>query len=100
LVILGSIVFEGDAIILKKRKLGKKILLSMMTIIIIISAGFIFINGLFKPLPEEKRNLSTSNIKMLVNVESNRIAIVRTYTKEEFDKFDENKINLCIEIYL
>lgn len=76
----------------------KKIVLTILIVFIIISVALILTNGLWKPLPEEKRNLSTSNIKMLVNVESNRTAIIRTYTKEEFDKFDENKINKIKEI--
>lgn len=76
----------------------KKIILTILIVFIIISVALILTNGLWKPLPEEKRNLSTSNIKMLVNVESNRTAIIRTYTKEEFDKFDENKINKIKEI--
>lgn len=72
----------------------KKGLISVLVIIVIISLVAIFTNNLWKPLPEDKRNLSTSDIKMFVNIDNSGITpIVRTYTKEEFDKFNENEIN-------
>lgn len=78
---------------MKKRTLGKKILLAILIIVIIISVVLIYINRLYTPLPEEKRNISVSNVRMLVNMEDERTPIIRTYTKEEFDNFDENEIN-------
>ncbi|MCK9444948.1 MAG: hypothetical protein M0Q14_10535 [Tissierellaceae bacterium] len=68
--------------------------LSMLIIIPFILVKLIHINLLPRPLPEEKRNLSTTNIKMLVDITDkvNRSPIVRTYTKEEFDKFNENQL--------
>lgn len=70
----------------------------MLVIIVMISLVVIFTNGLWRPLPEDERNISTSNIQMLVNIDGGRTPdartpIVRTYTKEEFDKFNENEIN-------
>lgn len=71
----------------------KKVLISILVIILIISAVIIYTNRLWKPLPEDKRNISTSNVQMLVNIEDERTPIIRTYTKEEFNKFDEDEIN-------
>lgn len=68
-------------------------LILILLIVLIILIAFKFISGLWKPLPEDKRNISTSNVKMLVNLDYGRTAIVRTYKKEEFDKFSENEIN-------
>lgn len=68
-------------------------LLSVFTIILI--ALFIYLDWSLTPLPEEKRNISSSNVKMIVDLPdlANRTPIVRTYTKEEFDTFDEDEIN-------
>lgn len=71
----------------------KKVLLSILIFVVLISAVLIYTNGLLTPLPEDKRNVSTSDVKILVNIGDSRTAIIRTYTKEEFDKFDEKKIN-------
>lgn len=76
----------------------KKVLISILVIVLIISALLVYTNSLWKPLPEDKRNISTSNIQMLVNMEDERTPIIRTYTKEEFDKFDENEINKIKEV--
>lgn len=78
---------------MKERIIGKKILLSIFIIVIIISAVLIYINWSLKPIPGEKRNISTSNVRMLVNMEDERTPIIRTYSKKEFDNFDENEIN-------
>lgn len=80
---------------MKKITLGKKILFSILIIGIIISAVLIYIDWSLKPLPEEKRNISTSNVRMLINMEDTnwRTPIIRTFTKEEFDSFDENQIH-------
>lgn len=80
---------------MKKITIGKKILFSILIIGIIISAVLIYIDWSLKPLPEEKRNISTSNVRMLINMEDTdwRTPIIRTFTKEEFDSFDENQIH-------
>lgn len=77
-----------------RKAFKKKMALSMLIIIPFILVKLIHINLLPRPLPEEKRNLSTTNIKMLVDITDkvNRSPIVRTYTKEEFDKFNENQL--------
>jgi len=86
---------KKEKIKMKRGTLGKKILFSILSIGIIITGVLIYINWSFKPLPEEKRNMSTSNVRMLVNMEDIdwRTPIIRTYTKEEFDSFDENEMN-------
>lgn len=76
----------------------KRIMISILIIVLILSAVLIYTNELLKPLPEGKRNISSSNVKMLVNIEDSRTAIIRTYTKEEFDKFNENEIKKIKEI--
>ena len=67
-------------------------LLSIFTIIII--ALFIYLDWSFTPLPEEKRNISSSDVKMIVDFPDvdDRIPIIRTYTKEEFTDFDKREI--------
>ncbi len=72
----------------------KKIMIALAVIIIIIAGFFIYSYYSLKPLPEAKRNISTTDVKMLVTIKdsANRTAIVRTYTKEEYDKMNENKI--------
>lgn len=79
---------------MKKRTYGKKILLSILIIVIFISAVLTYINWSLKPLPEEKRNISTTDIKMLADIPdvANRTPIIRTYTKEEYDNFNENEL--------
>lgn len=83
--------FKGRGVITMKNK----VLLPTLIIFVIISGMLIYINWLLKPLPREKRNTSTSDVKMVVRLEDvdNRIPIVLTYTREEFDDFDETKIN-------
>lgn len=78
----------------------KKLLLLILIIVVIILTVILYINWSLKPLPEERRNMSTSNIRMLVNMEDvdDRTPIVRTYIKEEFDNFDENELNKKKEI--
>lgn len=78
----------------------KKILFSILMVFLIISGVFIYINMKFKPLSEDKRNISTSDVKMVVGLKdvANRTPIIRTYTKEEFDKMDANKIERIKEI--
>lgn len=77
-----------------RKALGRKILISILIIFIFILVVVTYINWSLKPLPEEKRNISTTNVKMLVDIASseNRTPIIRTYTKEEFDNFHENEL--------
>lgn len=72
--------------------MGKRILFSISIIVILVI--IIYINWSLKPLPEEKRNISTTDIKMIANIPdaANRTPIIRTYTKEEFDNFSENEL--------
>lgn len=73
----------------------KKIRFSILVIILILFASLMYINQLTTPLPENKRNMSTTNIKMVVHLKdgANRTPIVRTYTRDEFNQFNENKVN-------
>lgn len=77
----------------------KKVLFSTL-IIIIISGILIYINWSFTPLPKGKRNISTSNVRMVAKLEdvNNRTPIVKTYTKVQFDQFDEKEISNIKEI--
>ncbi len=75
--------------------------ISFLIIILLIIAGvFVYINWTFQPLSENKRNMSTSDIKMTVILKdtANRTPIIRTYTKEEFDKLDESGIARVKEV--
>lgn len=78
----------------------KKILFSILTIFVIILGIFTYINYSLKPLPENKRNISTSDVNVTVKLKDavNRTPIIRTYTKEEFKKMDENEIARIKEI--
>lgn len=69
----------------------KKIVLALLILLIIVSALLIYMYWSTQPLDEDKRNLSTSDVQMIVTVKdtANRTPIVRTYTKEEFDRLDE-----------
>ncbi|MGO1470546.1 MAG: zf-HC2 domain-containing protein [Tissierella sp.] len=85
----------------KQRKKVFTIVGSLLSVFLIILISFyILISHQLKPLPEAKRNISTTNIKMVVDMEdvANRTPIVRTYTKKEFDNFNENKIKKIREI--
>lgn len=77
------------------KNIGKKILIVLAIILIIIVGGLTYIDWSLKPLPEEKRNISSSNIKMIVDMEDTdyRTPIIRTYTKEEFDSFDQDELD-------
>lgn len=77
-----------------RRIQGKRILFSISIIVISILVVIIYINWSLKPLPEEKRNISTTDIKMIADIPdaANRTPIIRTYTKEEFDNFNENEL--------
>lgn len=79
---------------MKIRTLGKKVLFSMSIIVSFILVVILYINWSLKPIPEEERNISTTDIKMLADIPdvANRTPIIRTYTKEEFDNFDENEL--------
>lgn len=75
--------------------------ISFLIIILFIIVGvFVYINWTFQPLSENKRNMSTSDIKMTVILKdtANRTPIIRTYTKEEFDKLDESGIARVKEV--
>ncbi len=79
---------------------GKKILLSIFTIFILMAGIILYINWLTRPLAEDKRNISTSDVKMLIDIPDvvGRTPIIRTYTKKEFDKFDENELKKIKDI--
>lgn len=78
----------------------KKIMISILIFILISFAGIMYLNESLKPLPENKRNISTQDVKMVVHLEdvANRTPILRTYTREEFEDFDENEIIRIKEI--
>ena len=67
-------------------------LLALFTIIII--GIFIYLDWSLTPLPEIKRNISSSDIKIIVDFpdRANRTPIIRTYTKEEFINFNQKEI--------
>lgn len=79
----------------KNRKKTMIIVSSLLSVFIIILISlFIYLDWSLTPLPEEKRNISSSDIKMIVDFQdvANRTPIVRTYTKEEFINFDKKEI--------
>ncbi|MFA5576450.1 MAG: hypothetical protein WC983_04140 [Tissierellaceae bacterium] len=83
-----------------RKTIKRKIILTILIIIPFILAKLVHINWSPKPLPEEKRNISTTNIRMLVDItdRASRSPIVRTYTKEEFEKFDEKQLRRIMNL--
>ncbi len=61
---------------------------------IVLAAILIYINWTTTPLPENKRNISTTDIKMIADIPdvANRTPIIRTFTKNEFSNFSEKKL--------
>ncbi len=80
-------------IVIKNTFKRKAILLASIVILFLL-VKVIHINWSLKPLPEEKRNITTTNIKMIADISDKvgRSPIIRTYTKEEFDSFSENEL--------
>lgn len=72
---------------------GKKVFVTLWSFAIVVVLFFLATGKFAKPLEEEKRNLSTTDIKLMVKVEGEeRSAIVRTFKKEEFDILSEKAI--------
>lgn len=78
----------------------KKVLISILVVIVLISAIFVYINSQLKPLAEDKRNISNTDVKMIVDLvdTTDRTPIIRTYTKEEFDSFTEKELKEVREV--
>ena len=72
---------------------GKKILIIIVAVFL-ITATIIYIKEQFKPLSEDKRNMSTKGIKLLVEIEDelDRTPIIRSYTREEYNGFNEREL--------
>lgn len=68
----------------------KKLVLGIIGIIIAI---WIFILLTFRPTPEYLRNMEADGVKIQVQIsDDDRTPIIRTYTKEKFDTFNQDKI--------
>lgn len=72
---------------------GKKVLFSILIVFLLIVGVSLYINWATTPLPEDKRNISNTDVKMLIDIPdvADRTPIIRTYTKEEFDNFNEKE---------
>lgn len=69
----------------------KKLVFGIIGMIIAIWA---FIILTFRPTPEYLRNTEADGVKIQVQIsDDDRSPIIRTYTKEEFDTFDQTKID-------
>jgi len=72
----------------------KKLLFSILILFLLIVGILLYVNWAITPIPEGKRNISNTDVKMLIDIAdvANRTPIIRTYTKEEFDSFNENEL--------
>lgn len=72
----------------------KPLLISLGAIAAILLIAFIVIQQAYKPTPDDKRNISTSDVVMNMDVSdsSGRVPIIRTYTLEEFEKMTEKEL--------
>lgn len=69
----------------------KKLAIGLVCLVI---AFFIFIRFAFLPTPDFLRNQEVDGVKIEVQISNDdRSPIIRTYTKEEFDTFDQEKID-------
>ena len=69
----------------------KKLVIGLVLLVI---AVFVFIRFAFLPTPEFLRNTKADGVKIDVQIsDDDRSPIIRTYTKEEFDRFDQEKID-------
>lgn len=69
----------------------KKLVIGLVLLVI---AVFVFIRFAFLPTPEFLRNQEVDGVKTEVQIsDDDRSPIIRTYTKEEFDTFDQEKID-------
>lgn len=89
----------------KSNKVPIKTLKSVSIVIAIISvlalAAVIIINFLFRPLPENKRNLTKTDSKIIVtfnNEDEHRTPIIRTYKESEYSKLSKEKQKKIIKI--
>lgn len=74
----------------------KKIILIAVILIVVIPCVIWFALTLFfLPTPDAMRNLSTTDVKIMVGFPASeeRKAITRTYTKEEFESFSASKMD-------
>ena len=79
---------------MKKTK-KRNVLLLVMVLLTLICGTIIYINSSLTPMPENKRNITATDISMFMDFpdKANRAPIVRTYTKEEFDSFKVAKMD-------
>lgn len=69
----------------------KKLVIGLVFFVI---AFFVFIRFAFLPTPEFLRNQEVDGVKIEVQISNDdRKPIIRTYTREEFDTFDQTKID-------
>lgn len=69
----------------------KKLVIGLVFFVI---AFFVFIRFAFLPTPEFLRNQEVDGVKIEVQISNDdRKPIIRTYTKEEFETFDQTKID-------
>lgn len=68
----------------------KKLVIGLVFLVV---AFFVFIRFAFLPTPEFLRNQEVDGVKVEIRIsDDERKPIIRTYTKEEFDAFDQAKI--------
>lgn len=78
----------------------KKTTWFILLAIAVIAAIFLYMQWTLKPLPEAKRNQSTTDITMIVGVRdtADRTPIIRTYTLDEYDAMDSKQIARVREV--
>ena len=69
----------------------KKLVIGLVFLVV---AFFVFIRFAFLPTPEFLRNQEVDGVKVEIRIsDDERKPIIRTYTKEEFETFDQAKID-------
>ena len=76
----------------------KKSLIALITVAIIVLAGATFLDKAFIPTSEENRNITNTDTYSDLNIENDkRDAIVRTFSRQQFEKFVKNDRMKIIE---
>ena len=76
----------------------KKSLIALITVAIIVLAGATFLDKAFIPTSEENRNITNTDTYSDLNIKNDkRDAIVRTFSRQQFEKFVKNDRMKIIE---
>lgn len=84
-----------------KKRILKNILAVIVIWVVIIGGFMIYISLMTRPLPEHKRNITETDAKIEVEINDKsetRTPIIRTYKEEDYNNFDEKKIEKIIDI--